>query len=112
MKTIMWVYLALYLDGATLGFAMELVSDRAMYISAIAVFGQQLLPAGVVAYDLKGLRPHFIIVALGILCLLGPIFDAHKFVSIPHVTLAMYILLVPMAVYLFGILYRGWPVET
>ena len=71
-----------------------------------------IIPAVVLLRALKGKNTHWLFKVVGIVALLGPIFDAHKFASMEGVTLGMYAWFVPMALAMSYLLIKRVDSET
>lgn len=110
-KALAWIYLAAY----TVSLLLMLVLDACVgnfEVSMLVWWIPLLIPAAVLFRALKGNNTHRLFHAVGILALLSPILDAHKFASMEGITLGMYAWFVPMALAMFYLAYKRAESET
>ena len=110
-KALAWLYLAAY----TVGLLLMLVLDAYVgnfEVSMLVWWIPLLIPAAVLFRALKGNNTHQLFHAVGILALLSPILDAHKFASMEGITLGVYAWFVPMVLAMFYLAYKRAESET
>lgn len=105
LRTIGWTYIVMYTANVMLAEAMDIITENATYMSFISSLAL-LFPPYVVGQYLRGKWSNYMFSVIGLVALLAPISDAHKFLTMEHVTLLMYLLLVPMLAMLVYVNYR------
>jgi len=65
------------------------------------------IPVIGVALFLKNHRAPIALLVVGLIAILLPLKDAHKFISMPKITIGMYVVLVPMLIFLIYAGYRS-----
>ena len=106
MKGAKWLYLVIYLAFVMLMILMSAITDTgtaASYFQMILL----LIPAFVLVSELTGKARHMFFSVVGIISLIPILAEAHKFSDFSVVTPAMYVLFLPMLVYLAVSLYRS-----
>ena len=106
MKGAKWLYLVIYSAFIVLVILMSAITDTGTVTSYIQMV-LLLIPAFVLASELIGKSRHMFFSVVGIISLVPILADAHKFGDFSVVTPAMYLLFLPMLVYLVVGLYRA-----
>ena len=86
--------------------SMVVITDNAN-ITGLSQSGIALIPTFVVFDYLKKNKAHTILAALGVISVLLPLSDAHKFSTMEHVTVGMYAWFTPMLILMLFITYKG-----
>jgi len=110
-RVLVWIYLAAYTLGLFLMLGLDVYVDR-FEMSMLVWWIPLLMPAAVIFRAMKGQNTHWLFHAAGLLALLGPILDAHKFASMEKVSLGMYAWFVPMALAMFYLVFKRAESET
>ncbi|MGB1457254.1 hypothetical protein [Spongiibacter marinus] len=106
MKGAKWLYLVIYSAFILLVILMSAITDTGTVVSYFQMI-LLLIPAFVLASELIGKARHMFFSVVGIISLVPILAEAHKFSDFSIVTLAMYVLFLPMLVYLAASLYRS-----
>jgi hypothetical protein len=110
-KALVWIYLAVYMLGILLMLGLDIYVGN-FEVSMLVWWIPLIIPAAVLFRALNGKKPYWLFPAIGVVALLAPIFDAHKFASMEGVTLGMYAWFVPMALTMLYFLFITVVSET
>jgi len=95
LRLLVWVYLLVFSGLVVMPLVIE-ATQRTLTLNATANGVLMFLPVAIVVRYLRKLQTPITFVALSPFTITGPIFDAHKFRTIEHVELSMYLWFVPM----------------